>query len=326
MSFENSDSLAQVALDELPIAGASGEQIDAEDTAAKKAVLLRLTIRSWGVRRTVSTTKVEVNADKSLIFVGKNILDSETLRKIRSLDGDIRAYLASKALPSQFKSGVYLVPIKLVTRIDAVLQRKIALRRELVAQLSVELPGLIEEIKPRLKEVFNQFEYPTPEQILALFNLTYSYFTFDSPESLRAISTEIFEREAESAKEWWVAAKAGADDLLMEQAQEITDHLLKRLSAETEGDRLKGLRNSAVNALTEFFDDFDDRNLGNNAALTEIVTRGKALLSGVDTNTLRNNLGRRETVKSGLADIKEQLDKLVMDRPKRRIVLSDDDV
>lgn len=315
------------AVSNAPLADAGGEAVVEEDTAKKKAMLLRLTIRSWGVRRTVPTAKVEVNADKALIHVGKDILDSATLRAIRSLDGEIRAYLSAKALPSQFKAGVYLVPIKMVQRIDRRLQEKLVERRALVAQLADELPGLIEEAKPRLRDVFNAFEYPTPAQILELFSLTYNYFTFDSPEALKAISTEIFERETEKAQEWWLAAKAGGDDMLTEQAVEVVTHLHKRLSGDVgEGERLKGLRESAVSALTEFFDDFADRNLADNTKLADIVARGKALLSGVDVNTLRNNLGRREAVKVGLEGIKAELDKLVVDRPKRRIVLDDADV
>ena len=313
---------------DLPFADAGGnEATGSKDTVANKAVLLRLTIRSWGVRRTVPKAKVEVDADKALIHVGKDILDSDTLREIRSLDGEIRAYLAAKALPSQFKSGVYLVPIKMVDRIDKVLQAKIARRRELVTRLADELPGLIAEQKPRLRGLFNAYEYPTPEQILNLFSLTYSYFTFDTPEALKAISAEIFERETENAKEWWVEAKASADALVTLQAQEVVEHLLKRLSVDdVEGERLKGLRESAVEGLREFFDDFTDRNLADNTKLAEIVGRGKALLDGVDVNTLRNNLGKREFFKAGLDDIKEQLDRMVVDKPARRIVLDDDDV
>jgi hypothetical protein len=312
---------------ELPFADASGQEATGqEDTVAKKAVLLRLTIRSWGVRRTVPKAKVEVDADKALIHVGKDILDSETLRAIRSLDGEIRAYLAAKALPSQFKSGVYLVPIKLVDRIDKVLQEKIARRKALVVQLAGELPGLIAEQKPRLRGLFNEYEYPTPEQILNLFSLTYSYFTFDAPEALKAISKEIFERETENAKEWWVEAKANANALLTLQAKEVVEHLQKRLAGGgVEGERLKFLRETAVEGLREFFDDFTERNLADNNELAAIVGRGKALLSGVDVDSLRNNLGIREQVQAGLADIKEQLDKLVVDKPLRQIQLDDDD-
>jgi len=60
---------------------------------ARKTVFIKLHIGLLGNSRKVSSSQVEVDADKELIRVAKTPLDSPELQAIRTLDGDVRRFL-----------------------------------------------------------------------------------------------------------------------------------------------------------------------------------------------------------------------------------------
>src|ERR1035437_1147093 len=66
---------------------------------AKKTVFIKVHLGLLGNSRKVSSSQVEVDADKALIHAAKNLLDSPELQAIRSLDGDVRRYLYDTCLP-----------------------------------------------------------------------------------------------------------------------------------------------------------------------------------------------------------------------------------
>src|SRR5579864_3568077 len=51
-------------------------------------------------------TPVEVDADKKLLRVTKQLLDSPELEAIKALDREVTAYINSRCLPSMFRGGV----------------------------------------------------------------------------------------------------------------------------------------------------------------------------------------------------------------------------
>ena len=293
---------------------------------SKKTVLLRLTLRALGVRRTLSKALVQVDADKKLIHVGKDILDSPLLRKIRAHDGETRAYLDAKAFPSQFKKGVYQLSTAMVNDIDAVLQRRKAERAVLVDEFCDEYPEVSRVSRERLRAAGNDADYPPVEVVRGLFGFSYNYFVADVPDALRNVSRAIFEREAENALDWRKSMEQEVKSGLVALMKGALDHLKDRLANQTADGRVKNLRESAVKGLTDFLNEFPKQNAAVNfSELETLVERTRGLLDGVDKDTLVNNYGVREVVEKGLGDIKEQLDKLIVEQPVRQIVFDDDD-
>ena len=83
---------------------------------AKKTVFIKVHLGLLGNSRKVSSSQVEVDADKALILVSKRLLDSPELQAIRSLDGDVRRYLYDTCLP--FEVGIHLLPLGLLETVD----------------------------------------------------------------------------------------------------------------------------------------------------------------------------------------------------------------
>src|SRR5207247_6529569 len=88
---------------------------------AKKTVFIKLHLGLLGNSRKVSSSQVEVDADKSLIRVSKNLIDSPELQAIRTLDGDVRRYLYETCL--QFEVGIRLLTWALLATVDEKLSR-----------------------------------------------------------------------------------------------------------------------------------------------------------------------------------------------------------
>ena len=107
---------------------------------AKKTVFIKLHLGLLGNSRKVSSSQVEVDADKSLIRVSKNLIDSPELQAIRTLDGDIRRYLYETCLP--FEVGIHLLPLARLEIVDGQLREFKAKRSELVEVFVAAYPRL----------------------------------------------------------------------------------------------------------------------------------------------------------------------------------------
>ena len=79
---------------------------------ARKTVFIKVHLGLLGNSRKVSSSQVEVDADKELIRVAKTLLDSPELQAIRTLDGDVRRFLYDTCLP--FEVGIHLLPLGLL--------------------------------------------------------------------------------------------------------------------------------------------------------------------------------------------------------------------
>jgi hypothetical protein len=73
---------------------------------ARMTVFIKLHLGLLGNSREVSSSLVEVDADKVLIRVAKTLLDSPELQAIRTLDGDLRRFLYDSLRHSRFSAIV----------------------------------------------------------------------------------------------------------------------------------------------------------------------------------------------------------------------------
>ena len=60
---------------------------------AKKTVCIKVCLSTMGNTRKVSTAQIETDADKDLLRVSKQLVDSEELKAISRFDGEIRRFL-----------------------------------------------------------------------------------------------------------------------------------------------------------------------------------------------------------------------------------------
>ena len=134
---------------------------------AKKTVFIKVHLGLLGNSRKVSSSQVEVDADKALIHVAKNLLDSPELQAIRSLDGDVRRYLYDTCLP--FEVGIHLLPLGLLETVDEKLREFNEKRSVLVEVFLAAYPRLCQEAAGRLRTLHNPADYPPADEVRSRF-------------------------------------------------------------------------------------------------------------------------------------------------------------
>lgn len=77
-----------------------------DEDLARKTVFVKLRLGLPGNSRKISSSQIEVDADKALVKASKLLLNSCELEAVRRLDGKIRRYLYSICLP--FEPGIHL--------------------------------------------------------------------------------------------------------------------------------------------------------------------------------------------------------------------------
>jgi hypothetical protein len=112
-----------------------------------------------------------------------------------------------------------------------------------------------------------------------------------------------------------LAERAFADELAR-----LVEHLAERLSGAGEDGQPKVFRDSAVGHLREFFDRFRELNVRSNPELDALVERARRVVRGATAQELRDGPELRQRVASGLAQVRESLDALLVERPRRRVM------
>ncbi len=294
---------------------------DGNKSLDDKSVLLVVEFHKLGNARKVSTSKITVDADKSMLHVSKNLLDSPEYDAIKTHDGKTRAWLYTRALPSLFKEGVYRVPNKLVTDLDDYLTVRAAERTELVNEFKKSYEMRVRQALTRLNGLANPRDYLTADEAASRFGLEWRYVTFATPDALKNLKEGLFEREREKLAELVKQANEEIRTVLRVQMQALVQRMVTQLQPSKDGKKKK-IYDSLVGNVEDFLETFSARNLADDTELQALVTKARQTLNGVDADLLRaNGSGMnlvKDSVRDGFTQISKQLDTMIVDKPARR--------
>src|SRR5262249_48327188 len=159
---------------------------------AKKTVCIKVRLSTMGNTRKVSTAQIEADADKDLLRVSKQLVDSAELKAISRFDGEIRRFLYNICLP--FDIGIHLLPIAALQTVEQRLRGFAEDRKQLVAAFLAAYPGLCQEAAKRLRGLYNAADYPPAEDVAREFGFSWQYVSFGVPDQLKAISQDVWEQ------------------------------------------------------------------------------------------------------------------------------------
>lgn len=314
------------AIDEALTHSASPAIQDASDLT-EKSLFLRVSYGHLGNTKKVpnaAVIKTEASASLlQLLRVSKSLLESPELDAIKHHDNALRKWLSNVCLPFLDWPGVLVVPKPLVQRVWDKLRDHREERHELVAAFFSVYPSLIEKAKEQLGPLYVENEYATVEDARKKFRFYWAIRTFETPNSLKEISEELYEEQKTAAKAQFSAAMEEITAVLRQTFFEMTEHLRDKLTPSADG-KQKVLRESTIDGLKEFLENFDLRNVTDDKALAEQVAKAKALLGDSDASTLRTSEEFRKKVFAGMAELTETLGGLVEDRPSRKFRLDED--
>ena len=300
-------------------------QAPAPDLGARvldRTICLAFSVSRLGVSRKANMGAVTVSADKAYLRLSKKLLESEKLTAINNVVSRARAYLKETALPSFFKAGVYLVPMEMVTAIEA---KMVAFRVEFdaaVAEFLAEYPTLVEQMAEPLNVLYNPTDYPSVGAVAAAYNFEWRYVSFDVPGRLRAISAVMFEQEAKKAQEKLAMAAEEVQGALRVGLAELVNGLVEKLQP-TEDGKKRRLSTASVEKLQTFLSTFDLRNVTGDAELSALVDRAKAIVGGTDAEMLRADKDLRASVLDAFQALQADIEPLVIGRGFRQMELED---
>jgi hypothetical protein len=292
--------------------------------AKEKAICLQVGLGKFGIRRNVDNDRIEVkesNTNRQWLRTRKRILESPEYDRIAAADNWLRAQLGKYCLSRVLQSGIYLLPLGLVEKVDGVLSTFQAQREELVEKFLLAYSQRVVEAREELDQLFEADNYPSPEVMRAEFTVKVNYLTFGAPESLQTVSRSLYEREKQAAQEEWDVAMREAKDLLRLQFSMLIDRAKDRLQPDASGKPRK-FKNATFEKVREFIELFDLRNITDDQDLKKVVDRAKAITEGLNPDEIRTNEEIRKGVTEAFSALASQLD--VMDIPKRKIDLDDE--
>lgn len=293
---------------------------------AENTVLISLDFSLFGITRTIDTREV-INKEESnpaFFRAQKVLLDSPEYSAVKSCDSAIKTYVKSRALPSFFKSGVFLLPIALVDEVDSMLTQWLTIRRKLVEEFKAVYIAQKEAAKQDLGPKYNEKDYPSADGMVTYFDFKWSYVTLKTPQSLAGVSAEIFQREQAKAEAQWKEAYGEIQGMLRAQMLEMVSHMQDKLTPGEDGKR-KVFHASSLEKVGDFLSVFDARNITNDAQLKSLVDRAREMMDGLDVDLLKDNERIRKRVAQGMAEIKEQLSTMIVEAPSRAIGTAGED-
>lgn len=293
-----------------------------DETLQDKTVCAEIRCSVIGTRRRVSTSQIETDADRTMVHVGKDILDSDDLCAIRNLDQKLRLDLNRVAVQSRLlRGGIYIVPIALIETVEQMVSDAQAERARLVDKFLDAYPSLVAIAKTKLGSLYDPTDYPSVETVRAAFRMTFNYVSLNVPDSLQGISGALFERERVKAERKWAEAAQEIRDALRESFKTMVAHLAAKLADNPDGSRNR-LHESSVAKFESFLELFEKRDVTNDDDLRKLVTKARKIMKGVNVDDLRSDEDVRNVTRAAFDTLLPEIDKAIV-KSGRRIRFED---
>ena len=315
---ERSYPLSTLSVANIPLAAENPAQ-----RLRRTAAAVRVMLHWWGVHRALTSQQKEefgavTSADARFLTAGKKLVDvrHEAFRRLTSIRTRITNYWRGISLP-YVERGVRLIR---QADIPAFVHTMEGFRDEL-RDAEEQLNAVYDEVKAdasqRLGRLFNPADYPS--EIRNLFSVEWDFPSVEPPNYLMRVAPEVFEEERRRVMTRFEEAVRLAEQAFATEFGRLLSHLTERLSNGETGER-RGFRDSAVTNLADFFSRFQQLNVRSNPDLDALVEEAQRLVQGVSPQDLRNNETLRQQMATEMTRVREQVENLITDVPRRRLV------
>jgi len=286
----------------------------------------KLSKKKWGVKKTLTKEQKE-KAAKVFGASGKRIAASKTL-----IDTANKKYSAVTAIFTQItkewedhtlpypEDGIRLMKREHVAEWDAKVSQYQDRLDRAVATLNDSYASVKSEARDELEDLFNLSDYPS--SLEGLFSITVEYPSINADPSLAEISNGLYQREQQRIAARFDEALEMAEQAFASEFQGLIEHLVGRLEGLNDG-TAKQFHPSTTGNLEAFFERFRSLSIGSNADLERLVVDAQAAVRGIRPEWLESSQPLRDSVRSRMSQVQEQLDSMMVARPKRAISFED---
>jgi hypothetical protein len=289
---------------------------------AQLTTAVKVSFRWLGTRKTLtpeqrSRASQPFNAEKEFLSASQKLFDTRhpIYQKLTKLKGEIIAYWRMNTLPFT-ELGVRLIPRQQVDVFESVMMGYKETFALAVAELDAQFDELKTLARTRLGTLYNEANYPT--DVAEHFGFEWAFPNVDPPSYLMELSPAVYEQERQKAASQMQEAVTLAQRAFAKEFKELVDFLQERLTPGEDGKK-KVFRDSAVGNLAEFFDRFAKMNILGFEDIDKLVAEGRKLLEGIGPQDIRDLPGLGKDIATGLAGIGDQLAKMIIAKPRRKI-------
>lgn len=297
----------------------------------------RVQFTSWGVRRALSDDQKTqaadaFGADAGFLSAGKKIIDTKS-----KAYSDVMRIKSRMAREWHELTLPYPEPgLRLIREVDVItLNERLTSGRlgmsVAVAKLEDAYVGIKHAARMKLGDLFNESDYPA--SVLGLFDVAWDFPNITPPDYLRTLNPALYEQERQRIVARFDEAVTLAEQAFVGEFEQLVSHLAERLTGTTDKGELKTFKDSTITNLSDFFGKFSHLSIKSNDQLEALVAQAQALVNGVDPSAIRPDGGNvtvaqealRNHIAQNVGQIAEQLQGMMTNRPRRRVVRPNSD-
>lgn len=281
----------------------------------QEGCLVALSISRWTNFKKVKIHDItDEEVDEKWITGVKKLINPENLSVINSISARAINRVRMYALPFPIR-GVWFIPRGLISRLDSELKEDQTEFNTARDEISSEWKTSLKESKEVLGKLYNPSEYPA--SIKEKFELSWRFFILNIPDKkLNLLSPEQYEAEVEKLRSTVLEAEKLAVDSLRTQLKQMLDHAIGKLKNND-----SRIHKSMIDKFHSFFEIFRDKNIFNDHKMEEIVELARITIEDVDVKAIRSNEEFRQEVAEALKDVGEVLEKAMVKKPERKLLL-----
>ena len=300
-----------------------------------KVLILHVRFTKLGNTKKVELDTIDTkDADKSLLAMGKRLIDCKEFSDISSFDTITSSSVKRLCLPTKFTPGLHILPLGNVEKVHEILWGRTSdgiagfdtpieklltgarkERQELIDKFVLVYDKAVENSKQRLGHLFDPTNYKDKESVSKEFGIESKIVSFDAPQILKQTNPKLYKEMADKAKADIIVAVDEAKYLIQEELL-ATINRLKGYLTEEDG-VVKKFYSSGLTNLTNILDDFSSINLSNDTRTEELVNKLKGVLSGVTTKDIKSNKELKAELHLVLDDTAKKLAASVKEAPVR---------
>ncbi len=281
----------------------------------QEACLLQLSTSCWQGSRMLEPAVMEQIGNSEWLKGRKHLINPEMLNPIRAVISRARKDLERQSLPFPL-TGLTLVPKEQLTRIEECLSKYRSDYWTEVDKFLEQFEEARESARENLGELFSEADYPI--NIRSRFGFQWQYFTLDVPGKTSILTPEIYEREKQKFHAMMEETRELAMAALRQEFSDHVNHIVDRLTKSPDG-KPKVFKNCMIDKIQSYLDSFYARNLFADEQLADLVTRAKAIITGVSPDSIRENIWLKNSIAEGMGKIKQAIDESIIDLPRRKV-------
>lgn len=294
------------------------------DALRAETIAVRVKFHWLGTSKTLSREQKARAAEPfgavaKQLTAAKRLLDTthSAYRVVTAVRTKIKAVVENHTLPYP-EAGVRLLRRSDVDGFDHVMRELTAELESAVVELDRNFDDLKRDAAARLGELYREADYP--DTLVGLFRVEHDYPPVEPPEYLRRISPRVYEAERRRITARFDEAAQLAEDAFLDEFSKLIEHLTERLGHDDGKPRV--FRDSAVGNLDAFFERFGRLRdgLSRTGDLDRLIADARSAVGGVTPQRVRNSTALRQQVSTELSRVQSELDGLLVDRPRRRVI------